>query len=199
MSQPRTLPTRRILPTRRLAATIDFELFDGYACQGYSGCYAEFDDGTLAEVFLRPVGGPAAKVGMPLDTMAKDLSVLLSIALRYGAPVDVIRAALSQEKSGKMLGPLGEFLRRHAAEMPILPVPPVPDFTPLGSAACAQQGGHGDDEDGGVRADPHAAVASPHAGAIRILGQEPRVSRCGAAFKRALRWFVGILRVDSAL
>lgn len=106
----------RELPQRRNAPTIDFELFDGYACQGYSAQYAEFPDGELAEVFLVPSGGPNAKVGMPLDTMAKDLSVLFSIARRYGAPVDVIRAALSQQADGQMLGPLGEFLRLHDAE-----------------------------------------------------------------------------------
>ena len=106
----------RELPPRRHAPTIMFELFDGYACQAYSAQYSEFVPGDLAEVFLKPEGGPNAKVGMPLDTMAKDLSVLFSIARRYGAPVDVIRAALSQQADGQMLGPLGEFLRLHAAE-----------------------------------------------------------------------------------
>ena len=72
----------RHLPGRRNAPTIDFDLRDGYAVQGYSAQYAEFPDGELAEVFLRPAGGPGARVGMPLDTMAKDLSVLFSIALR---------------------------------------------------------------------------------------------------------------------
>ena len=108
--------TGRHLPNRRATETMDFDLFDGYTCQGFSAQYAEFSDGELAEVFMQPAGGPGARVGLPLDTMAKDLSVLFSIARRYGAPVDVIRDALSQQENGKMLGPLGEFLRLYETE-----------------------------------------------------------------------------------
>ena len=104
------------LPARRNSPTISFELSDGYACQGYSAQYSEFAPGDLGEVFLTPIYDRQCKIGQPLDTMAKDLSVLFSIARRYGAPTDVIRAALSQQADGKMLGPLGEFLRLHDAE-----------------------------------------------------------------------------------
>ena len=141
------------LPSRRHAPTIAFDLFDGYTCQGYSAQYAEFVEGDLAEVFLKPEGGPNAKVGMPLDTMAKDLSVLFSIARRYGAPVPVIRAALSQQADGEMLGPLGEFLRLHEAERqqpdkaerqqpnepePAPVEPPPSPKAPAGAAATAE-------------------------------------------------------------
>jgi DNA-binding transcriptional MerR regulator len=39
--------------------------------------------------------------------MAKDCATLLSIALQHGVPVDEIKAALSQEKTGEMRGPIG--------------------------------------------------------------------------------------------
>lgn len=165
--------TPRTLPPRRPSATLVFELFDGYAAQDYCACYAEFGSdangrGDLAEVFLTPVGGPNAKVGMPLDLMAKDLSVLFSIARRYGAPVAVIRGALSQAADGAMLGPLGEFLRRHAGEPPIVPpadpddpsspagaVSPVPPLSGEGGEAVATS----------CSADPPGLAASFEGGA----------------------------------
>ena len=59
-------------------------------------------DGTLAEIFLSN-----GKAGSSSDTNAKDSAIVASIALQYGAPVDVIRKALLRDTDGRASSPLG--------------------------------------------------------------------------------------------
>jgi hypothetical protein len=71
---------------------------------------ARFDDGSLAEIFISN-----HKAGSHADTAAKDAAVVCSIALQYGAPVDVIRKALLRDPRGVASGPLGVALDMIAA------------------------------------------------------------------------------------
>jgi hypothetical protein len=64
-----------------------------------------FDDGRLAEVFLTN-----HKAGSMAGILASDSAVLCSIALQYGARLDVIRKALMRDVRGNASGPLGAAL-----------------------------------------------------------------------------------------
>jgi hypothetical protein len=70
---------------------------------------SHFPNGELAEIFLS-----AGKIGSDLDLAAKDSAVVVSIALQYDVPLDVIRKALLQDAQGGASGPLGTALDRVA-------------------------------------------------------------------------------------
>ena len=92
---------REKLTNRRASETLKL-IHDGarYQCS-----FSRFPDGRLAEVFIS-----VAKVGTGLNVMARDLAVVTSLALQYGVPVEVLRAALEQELDGTQRGPLGTLL-----------------------------------------------------------------------------------------
>jgi hypothetical protein len=52
-------------------------------------------DGRVAEMFIS-----AHKVGSPIEAIARDAAIILSIALQHGADVEVIRRALTQDHGG---------------------------------------------------------------------------------------------------
>lgn len=60
-----------------------------------------FDDGRLAEIFISD-----SKSGSQADCNARDASVVASIALQYGVPLDVLRKALMRDARGAPCGPL---------------------------------------------------------------------------------------------
>ena len=92
---------RRRLPNRRHSEILEFSLDNlSYVLQ-----FSRFPSGELGELFLE-----VAKPGEPMNIVAKDLATTVSIALQYGIPVKEIMLALSQTRSGKMLGPLGRAL-----------------------------------------------------------------------------------------
>ena len=93
--------TRERLPNRREAETFDLES-GGLV---YTATYARFADGRVAELFLRN-----HKTNSMADTLAKDAAVVCSIALQYGAPLDVLRKALMRDPRGRASGSLGEAL-----------------------------------------------------------------------------------------
>ena len=93
---------RQRLPTRRRSEIVSFQ-HDGVK---YVGRVARFGDGRIAEIFL-----DAGKVGTSAHILAKDAAVVLSVALQYGAPLEVIEAALSQELDGTLRGPIGMLLQ----------------------------------------------------------------------------------------
>ncbi len=85
------------LPNRRGAETFDLEA-DG---QRYCATVSRFDDGRLAEIFISN-----SKAGSQADCSARDASVVVSIALQFGVPVDVLRKALMRDLRGTPNGPL---------------------------------------------------------------------------------------------
>jgi hypothetical protein len=98
---------RKRLPSRRGAETFDLEA-DG---QRYCATVGRFPDGRLAEIFLTN-----SKSGSQADTNARDASVVASIALQYGVPVDVLRKALMRDARGAACGPLAVALDMVAAQ-----------------------------------------------------------------------------------
>jgi ribonucleoside-diphosphate reductase alpha chain len=100
---------RRRLPNRRLSETFDLE------SQGlrFTATISRFDDGKLAEVFLRN-----HKCGSMAGVNAQDAAVVCSLALQYGVPLDVIRKALMRNAQGAPSGPLATALDLIAERTP---------------------------------------------------------------------------------
>jgi hypothetical protein len=59
----------------------------------------------LAEIFIGN-----GRAGSDVDTAARDAAVVVSIALQYGVPLDVLRHALMRDAQGRASGPLGSAL-----------------------------------------------------------------------------------------
>jgi ribonucleoside-diphosphate reductase alpha chain len=95
-SQPKTW--RDVLPQRRRSVTFNFEC----ANLAYTATASWFDDGRLGEVFL---GNHRAD--SHADACAKDAAILASIALQYGAPLDVLAKALLRDAEGRPSTPIG--------------------------------------------------------------------------------------------
>ena len=89
------------LPTRRSSETFDFRC----DCGTYTATISRFADDRIAEIFLS-----SNKAGSHLDHMARDAAILASIALQYGAPLDVIGNALQRDHLGCAITPLGAAL-----------------------------------------------------------------------------------------
>jgi ribonucleoside-diphosphate reductase alpha chain len=73
-------------------------------CNGlkYTATASWFDDGRLGEVFL---GNHRAD--SHADACAKDAAILASLALQYGAPLDVLRKALLRDARERASTPIG--------------------------------------------------------------------------------------------
>jgi hypothetical protein len=94
---PTTPATRERLPNRRPGESF------GFVCGGmnYTASVSRFPC-WLAEIFLHN-----HKVGSDTDCAERDTTVVASIALQYGASIDVIRKALLRDPRGQASGPLG--------------------------------------------------------------------------------------------
>ena len=101
MSIPQQRPNRQRLPNRRASETFDIE------SQGlkFTATVSRFADGSIAEIFLQN-----HKAGSMAGINAQDAAVLASLALQYGAPLEVIRRALMRDGRGRASGPLGVVL-----------------------------------------------------------------------------------------
>jgi hypothetical protein len=82
---------RERLRNRRRSETFNFEC---HALK-YSCTASWFDDGRLGEVFL---GNHRAD--SHADACAKDAAILASLALQFGAPMEVVRKALLRDSEG---------------------------------------------------------------------------------------------------
>jgi hypothetical protein len=94
---------RHRLSNRRASETFDIE------SQGlrFTVTASRYDDGRLGEIFITN-----HKAGSMAGINAADAAVVCSIALQYGVPLDVIRAALMRDALGEASGPLGVALDR---------------------------------------------------------------------------------------
>lgn len=95
------IAARERLSDRRASEQIAF------VCGGFKfvATISRFPDGRLAEIFLTN-----GKCGSDSDVSARDAAVVCSIALQFGAPLDVIRKALMRDSQGRPGGPLGVVL-----------------------------------------------------------------------------------------
>jgi hypothetical protein len=95
------MTTRERLPNRRLSVTFEFETHS----LRHVGSYSRFADGRLAEIFLQN-----HKPGSQSDSNARESAIMASIALQYGAPIEVLRGAVLREANGRASCPLGAAL-----------------------------------------------------------------------------------------
>ncbi len=97
---------RARLVNRRASENLTFE------CNGlhYVCTFSRLPNGELGELFINN-----AKQGSQSDNNARDAAITCSLALQFGAPLDVIRHALLRDSTGRASTPLGEALDRIAA------------------------------------------------------------------------------------
>ena len=89
---------RRILPQRRASETFDLRFWN----QPFTVTVGFNADGTPGEVFID--GG---KTGNDIEPIARDASVVLSLALQHGVPPETIRHAVTRGASEEPASILG--------------------------------------------------------------------------------------------
>jgi hypothetical protein len=92
---------RQRLPNRRACESFEFR-HNGFAFTLSAGLYP---DGRIAEIFLS-----STKPGSPIEAIARDAAVTVSIALQFGVPIETIRAALTKDHDGSPATLLGAAL-----------------------------------------------------------------------------------------
>jgi hypothetical protein len=92
------MPARARLHNRRASGTSAF-VWLGMA---FTATFSRFPNGDIEEIFLTN-----HKVGTHAGTAARDSAVVASLAVQYGAPLDVLRRALLRDPRGVASGPLG--------------------------------------------------------------------------------------------
>lgn len=103
------IAVRRTLPMRRPVHT--FELH--HDNQSYLVSVGYFDEPRIepAEVFIN-----GAKIGSMVEAIARDSAVLLSIAMQYGVPLEVLRGAVTREADGRPQSIIGRIVDRLCLE-----------------------------------------------------------------------------------
>lgn len=103
------MTTREKLPSRREAEHFEF-VFRGRRFEAGLGRY---HDGRPAEVFLN-----TAKSGAEMQAIARDAAITVSIMLQHGAPLGVLRDAVTRDHNGEADSPIGALLdRMHELEI----------------------------------------------------------------------------------
>jgi len=98
---------RQRLPSRRVAETFELEV----GGLRYTATIGRFPDGRIGELFLNN-----HKSNSATDVNAGDAAIVCSIAIQFGADIEIIRQALCRDSQGRASGPLGAALDRIAAE-----------------------------------------------------------------------------------
>src|SRR5262245_45264654 len=99
---------RNVLPNRRETET--FELVHGNKNTVFKVSTGRYPDGRIAEVFIF-----GAKAGSEVEAVAHDGAVILSIAMQYGVPLDVIKGAIKRETDGSPSTIVGAVIDKLAA------------------------------------------------------------------------------------
>jgi len=95
------MTARLRLPNRRACESFEFR-HNGFAFTASAGF---FEDRHLGELFLS-----SHKPGSPIEAIARDAAVTVSIALQFGVPLETIRAALTKDHEGQSATLLGAAL-----------------------------------------------------------------------------------------
>jgi hypothetical protein len=98
--------TRRVLNNRRHHEVREFKFWNvdftvGIGRDVRAGSNSE----PIQELFIN-----SGKTGVQMETLARDSAVLLSIALQYGAPIEIMRRAITRNVDGSPSGPIGHLL-----------------------------------------------------------------------------------------
>ena len=89
---------RRTLPQRRAAETFGMRFWN----QPFTVTVGFYADGTPGEVFI-----DGCKTGNDIEPIARDASVVLSLALQHGVPPETIRHAVTRGASEEPASILG--------------------------------------------------------------------------------------------
>ena len=99
MTARERLPNRRRCESREFSHTgLDFTLATGF-----------YPDGRIAEIFLS-----SHRPGSPIEAIARDSAVTVSIAFQFGADLETIRKALTKDHEGGPATLLGAALDKLA-------------------------------------------------------------------------------------
>ena len=82
---------RERLPNRRRCETVDLD----HAGHRFTLTAGFYPDGRTAEIFLS-----SNKPGSPIEAIARDAAVTVSIVLQFGADLETICAALTKDHDG---------------------------------------------------------------------------------------------------
>jgi hypothetical protein len=82
---------RARLPNRRRQESIEFY----HAGLGFTLGAGFYSDGRIAEIFLS-----SHRPGSPIEAIARDAAVTVSIALQFGVDLETIRAGLTRDHDG---------------------------------------------------------------------------------------------------
>jgi hypothetical protein len=113
--------TRQVLPPRRFAETFTLNFALGEYKTPFQVSVGYFEDTRPAEVFIM-----GAKAGSSVESVARDASVILSIALQYGAPVEVLQQAITRNPDGTPSTIMGAVLDHLAGTTKDAPGEPPP-------------------------------------------------------------------------
>jgi len=103
--------TREPLPHRRYGESFDIQhLGIRYSMQ--IGCY---EDGRVGEVFL----GMEKAAGTAMDVNARDMAVVMSMAIQHGVPIERMLKAVTKDSEGRSEGLMGHVLELIAAWKPV--------------------------------------------------------------------------------
>jgi hypothetical protein len=100
------MTARERLPNRRQCESFEFR----HAGLDFTLAAGFYQDGRVAEIFLS-----SHKPGSPIEAIARDAAVTVSIALQFGAELETIRAALTKDHDGGPATLLGAALDALAA------------------------------------------------------------------------------------
>lgn len=105
MTVPHT--ARERLPNRRGGEVMEFLTLrrPGVEPIAYTASIGYFGDGRMAELFLR-----SGKAGTQLNIQSLETAVAVSMALQYGCPAEVLRAAMPRTDKGEPEGAVGMLL-----------------------------------------------------------------------------------------
>ena len=102
---------RRVLPHRR--STFTFDMRDEAGRIDLTVAYSTFQPPgapppyTVSEVFIT-----SRKIGSGTEAIARDAAILLSIAVQYGCPLDIIKHALTRNHDGSAQSLMGRVVDR---------------------------------------------------------------------------------------
>jgi hypothetical protein len=85
------MTARERLPNRRQCESFEFR----HAGHPFTLCAGFYADGRIAEIFLS-----SHKPGSPIESIARDVAVTVSISLQFGADLETIRQALTKDHDG---------------------------------------------------------------------------------------------------
>jgi hypothetical protein len=92
------MTARERLPNRRACESFEFR----HAGHPFTLCAGFYANGRIAEIFLS-----SHKPGSPIEAIARDAAVTVSIALQFGADIETIRTALTRDHDGGPAALLG--------------------------------------------------------------------------------------------